>query len=155
MEDILIENFYEDFKNAQTKEDKETLLEDFIKSGVDISDEDIKELKDQINDIIISESIEEDAIISMEIEDGNYLLYTCVTSIGDYKSGYNYYVKVDDPADFYKMTGIGETNTLIQNMLDSIKPIYYIILDDGIGTLKRKNIFPKSIVFSDYFTKFV
>ena len=59
MEDILIENFYEDFKNAQTKEDKETLLEDFIKSGVDISDEDIKELKEQINDIIISESIEE------------------------------------------------------------------------------------------------
>jgi hypothetical protein len=155
MEDILIENFYEDFKNAQTKEDKETLLEDFIKSGVDISDEDIKELKDQINDIIISESIEEDAIISMEIEDGNYLLYTCVTSIGDYKSGCNYYVKVDDPADFYKMTGIGETNTLIQNMLDSIKPIYYVILDDGIGTLKRKNIFPKTIVFSDYFTKFV
>jgi hypothetical protein len=52
------------------------------------------------------------------------------------------------------MTGIGETNSIIQNMIDSIKPIYYIVIDEGIGTLKRKNIFPKNIDFSNYFTKF-
>ena len=53
------------------------------------------------------------------------------------------------------MTGIGETNSIIQNMIDSIKPIYYIVVDDGIGTLKRKNILSKNVDFSDYFIKFV
>ena len=63
-------------------------------------------------------------------------------------------IKVDDPKEFYQMTGIGETNEIIKNMIDSMRPIYYIILDDGIGTLKRKNIFPNDVDFSDYFTKF-
>ena len=53
------------------------------------------------------------------------------------------------------MTGIGETNSTIQNMIDSIKPIYYIVVDDGIGTLKRKNIFSNNVDFSDYFIRFV
>lgn len=155
MEDTLIETFYEDFNNAQTPEEKEKLLSEFISSGVEISDDDIKELKYQIEDIRQSDAIIDDAIISIDIEDGKYSLFTCIKELDDYKSGCNYYVKSDDPKEFYKMSGIGETNPIIQNMIDSIKPIYYIIVDDGIGTLKRKNIFPKDANFSNYFIKFV
>lgn len=155
MEDTLIETFYEDFNNAQTPEEKEKLLSEFITSGFEISDDDIKELKYQIEDIRQSDAIIEDAIISIDIEDGKYSLFTCIKELGDYQSGCNYYVKSDDPKEFYKMSGIGETNPIIQNMIDSIKPIYYIIVDDGIGTLKRKNIFSKDATFSNYFIKFV
>jgi hypothetical protein len=149
-----IEDIYEEFNFAQTVEDKTNILEKLI-SDNQISDEDLKEFKAQINDIIENDAIEQDTIISLEIEEGRYNLYSCAKDIDSYKSGCNYYVKVDDPREFYKMTGIGETNSIIQDMIDSIKPIYYIVVDDGIGTLKRKNIFDKDVEFSNYFTKFV
>ena len=148
-----IENIGE-FNFAQTVEEKRIILEKLI-SDNQISEEDIKELQSQINDIIENEANEENVKISLEIEDGKYTLFSCIKSIDSYQSGCNYYVKVDNPKDFYKMTGIGETNKLIQNMIDSIKPIYYIVVDDGIGTLKRKNIFSTDVEFSDYFIRFV
>jgi hypothetical protein len=148
-----IENFYSEFNFAQTVEEKSQLLESFI-SNNEISDDDLKELQMQINDVIENSKIEEDITISMEIEDGKYSLYSCVKDFNCYKSGLNYYIKMDDPREFYKNTGIGETNTIIQNMIETIKPIYWIITDDGIGTLKRKNIFPNNFDFSEYFTKF-
>jgi hypothetical protein len=147
------DKFYKDFELAQTAGEKFNLLESFM-NGNEISDEEIKELQMQINDIIENSKIEEDITISMEIEDEKYSLYYCINDFDCYKSGLNYYVKVDDPKEFYLSTGIGETNTLIKDMIDSIKPIYYIVVDDGVGTLKRKNIFPKDVTFSDYFTKF-
>ena len=148
-----IENFGE-FNFAQTVEEKKVILEKLI-SDNQISEEYIKELQSQINDIIENEANEENVKISLEIEDGKYTLFSCIKSIDSYKFGCNYYVKVDNPKDFYKMTGIGETNSIIQNMIDSIKPIYYIVVDDGIGTLKKKNILSKNVDFSDYFIKFV
>lgn len=147
------DKFYKDFELAQTAVEKSNLLESFM-NGNEISDEEIKELQMQINDIIENSKIEEDITISMEIEDGKYSLYYCVKDFDCYKSGLNYYVKVDDPKEFYLSTGIGETNTLIKDMIDSIKPIYYIVVDDGVGTLKRKNIFQKDVTFLNYFTKF-
>jgi hypothetical protein len=147
------DKFYSEFEFAQTTDEKAKLIESFI-SNNEVSDEDIKELQMQINDVIENSKIEEDITISMEIEDGKYQIYTCIKTIDCYKSLGNYYVKIDDPKEFYLSTGISETNSLIKDMIDSIKPIYYIVTDDGIGTLKRKNIFPKDIEFSNYFTKF-
>jgi hypothetical protein len=147
------DKFYSEFEFAQTTDEKAKLIESFI-SNNEVSDEDIKELQMQINDVIENSKIEEDITISMEIEDGKYQLYTCIKTIDCYKSLGNYYVKIDDPKEFYLSTGISETNSLIKDMIDSIKPICYIVTDDGIGTLKRKNIFPKDIEFSNYFTKF-
>jgi len=147
------DKFYSEFEFAQTTDEKAKLIESFI-SNNEVSDEDIKELQMQINDVIENSKIQEDITISMEIEDGKYQLYTCIKTIDCYKSLGNYYVKIDDPKEFYLSTGISETNSLIKDMIDSIKPIYYIVTDDGIGTLKRKNIFPKDIEFSNYFTKF-
>jgi hypothetical protein len=148
---IDFDKFYSDFNFAQGVNEKRQILESF---SDDISDDDLKELQCQINDVIENSKIEEDIIISMELEDGKYQLYTCIESVSDYKSGCNYYVKVDDPKEFYLSTGIGETNAVIQNMINSIKPTYFIVVDDGIGTLKRKNILTKDVDFSNYFTKF-
>lgn len=156
------EKFYSDFNLAQTADEKRKMLED-LNQEVEFSQEELKELYEQINDLIQNNAIEQDQIINLEIEEGKYNLYTCLKSIelvgvdntsGYCNSGSNYYVKIDDPKDFYKSTGIGETNPVIQNMIDSIKPIYYIVVDDGIGTLKRKNILPKDVDFSDFFVKF-
>jgi hypothetical protein len=148
------DKFYSEFEFAQTTDEKAKLIESFI-SNNEVSDEDIKELQMQINDVIENSKIEEDITISMEIEDCKYQLYTCIKTIDCYKSLVNYYVKVDDPKEFYISTGIGETNSIIKDMINSIKPTYFIVVDDGIGTLKRKNIFPKDIDFSNYFIKFV
>jgi hypothetical protein len=153
-----IDKFYTDFNFVQTPEEKKQMLDDFAKNNV-ISDDDYKELLAQINDLIEGNAILEDMSINLEIEDGVYQLYTCLKSLAVvgqtfYNSGNNYYVKVDDPKEFYLSTGIGETNAVIQNMINSIKPTYFIVVDDGIGTLKRKNIFPKDVDFSNYFTKF-
>lgn len=148
------DKFYAEFESTQNVDEKSKLLESHI-SNNEISDEDIKELQLQINDVLESTAIEEDIIISGDIEDGKYTLHTCIRDILDYKSGLNYYIKVDDPREFYMSTGISETSSEIKIMIDSIKPIYYIVVDDGIGTLKRKNIFTKDVDFSEYFTKFV
>ena len=146
-----IEIFEKEFNDCDTLLEKEDLLQKFMKT-IDMSDTDVKELISEyqlkINDIVESSAIEEDIIINSEIEEGIYQLYTCINTIGVvgqtmYQSGSNYYVKVVDLADVYRKTGIGETNPQIQNMIDSIKPIYWIVLDDGVGTLKRKNIMKK------------
>ena len=147
------DKFYSEFQFAQTPEEKRKLIED-LEDDMQFSDEELKELYEQINDLIQNEATDEDVIISMEIEDGKYQLYTCFKDIDSYKSNSNYYVKVDDARELYLSTGIGETNPVIQSLIDTIKPIYYIVTDDGIGTLKRKNIFSKDFNFSDYFTKF-
>lgn len=149
-----IEKFYNDFEFAQTADQKRILLDNLLKNNVEISDDEIKELQMQINDFIEISKIEEDLTISLEIEEGKYKLYTCIKDIEGFKYGSNYYVKIDDPKDFYLSTGIAETNSLIKDMIDSIKPIYYIVTDDGIGTLKRKNIFSNSFDLKEYFTKF-
>ena len=152
-----IEHFEKEFNDCDTILEKEDLLQNFIKTA-NLSDPDVEDLitecRMKINDIIETSAIEEDVTIDLEIQDGIYKLYTCEESFGDYQSGSNYYVKSVDLADVYRKTGIGETNSQIQNMIDSIKPIYWIVTDDGLGTLKRKNIFPKELDFSKFFTKF-
>ena len=146
--------YYRDFELAQTPEEKSKLIELFTSEN-EISDEDLCELKSQINDMIENESIEQDSLINFEIEDGSYKLHTCIESIDQYKSGCNYYVKKYDARDLYQSSGIGDSDPLISEMINSIKPVYWIITDDGIGTLKRKNILSKDIDFQKYFTKFV
>lgn len=147
------DKFYRDFELAQTPEKKTKLIELFTSEN-EISDEDLCELKYQINDMIENESIEQDSLINFEIEDGGYRLHTCIESVDQYKSGCNYYVKKYDARDLYQTSGIGDINPLISEMINLIKPVYWIITDDGIGALKRKNILSKDIHFQKYFTKF-
>lgn len=154
-----IEKFELEFNSSDTIAEKQQIIKDFIESGVDLDAKEVLEFvtecKNKINDILEQESIEQDILINIGIENSDYVLYSCINSIESYKKDSNYYVKVVDIADDYRKTGIGETNPLINELINSIKPIYWIVTDDGIGTLKRKNILSENIDFKKHFSKFV
>jgi hypothetical protein len=145
--------FYREFELAGTENQKRELLESFLVDN-DLNEEEITELLLQIDDMVENDLDSEDAIINIEIEEGQYSLFTCIESIDDYKSGSNYYVKIYDPREFYLGTGIGETDDRIMEMIQLIKPTYWIVTDGGIGTRKSKKIFSNELEFKKYFTKF-
>ena len=71
-------------------------------------------------------------------------------SINNFVEGYSYYVKIDDVRSKYT-EALGGTPDAIKEYISNIKPLIWIISDDGIGTLKTKNVFLEN--FSDYFQK--
>lgn len=156
---MTIEKFELEFNLCDTIVEKNKILKDFIESGIDLdsneSKEFISECKYKIEDILEQESIEQDFLINVAIDNGDFSLYDCTESVEQYRKDSTYYVKVVDIADDYRKTGIGETNPLINELINLIKPIYWIVTDDGIGTLKRKNILSENIDFKKHFSKFV
>jgi len=145
--------FYREFELASSESEKRDILNNYLSEN-DLDEDEINELILQIQDFTENELDEVDALINLEIEEGLYSLFTCIKSIGDYKSGSNYYVKEYDTRDFYLETGIGDTDPRIDQMVRSIKPTYWIVTDSGIGTRKSKLVFPNDLEFKDYFTKF-
>lgn len=137
-ENYTYEKFKEDFEDAQTPEAKQEALMTLLDSDIDVKEykEDIQEyraqlqdLKDQIDGVI-------DASINTGIENGTFELYTCTEDVDQYKAGNNYYVKV-------------------QTFLSKgLKDLIWIATDEGIGTLKRKNLVT-DFDFSKHFTIFV
>jgi methionine synthase II (cobalamin-independent) len=93
---------------------------------------------------------EADASCNMGIESGSFELYKCIKSIDNFVEGMTYYVKIDDVKSKYT-EALGETPDAIKEYVSNIKPLIWIISDDGIGTLKTKNVFLEN--FSDYFQK--
>ena len=93
---------------------------------------------------------EMDATCNRDIESGSFELYKCIKSIDNYVEGFSYYVKVDDVKSKYT-EALGEVPDSMKEYIDSIKPLTWIISDNGIGTLKTKNIFLEK--FSNYFQK--
>lgn len=156
---MTIEKFELEFDLCDTIVEKNKILKDFIQSGIDLDSDEakefIRECKSKIEDIIEQESIEQDFLINVAIDNGDFALYNCIEPIEQYRKDSTYYVKVVDIADDYRKTGIGETNQLINQLINSIRPIYWIVTDDGIGTLKRKNILSENVDFQKHFSKFV
>lgn len=153
-----LDQFQEKFDDAQSPEAKETILNSFIESVdeqfVLQNTELIKELKAQIQDAKEFISIEEDFRINAEIEAGFMKLYTCTKSIDNFIEGNNYYVKIDDVKAKYLESFEGEIPDSIKEYFNSIKPIIWIVTDNGIGTLKTKSQWLESLDFSQYFTDF-
>lgn len=153
----VLDQFEVNFNNLSTISAKEDALESLLNSDLDFSNEEIrdkiKEYKEQLLDFKEAIEIETDNIISDEIENRKYKLYTCVNDIDEYVAGVNYYVFIDDVASYYRSIGVDSINADLSGYIENIKPIVWIIVDNGIGTLKRKNIFNGN--FSKYFTEFV
>jgi hypothetical protein len=95
---------------------------------------------------------EKDSLINQDIDDGKFQLYTCIKTSDNFTSGKNYYVKIDDLSKLYFDTQIGDLSQELSDYIKSVKPLVWIILDDGIGTLKRKELFDFD-VFDLNFTK--
>lgn len=153
----ILDQFEIEFDNAPTLSAKEELIDALLQSELDFSDDDIKErvreYKAQLNDFKEQLEAEADTIINQEIENKKYTLFTCTKSTDEYVNGRDYYVFIDDVASQYRTLDVDKISKELAEYVDNIKPIVWIISDNGIGTLKRKNVFKGD--FSKYFTELV
>lgn len=149
-----IEQFQEEFDNAQTPEAKQSLIEKLFDSDVNVMEhkELIKEYKSQIQDLKEQLAIEEDITITNLIESGEATLYTCTKSIDEFVEGRDYYVRVDDVKSKYQQS-LGDVPEALKQYIDNIKPIVWIVNDNGIGTLKYKKVI--DFDFEKHFQAFV
>lgn len=150
-----IEQFVEDFEDAQTPDAKQSVLLTLLDSDVDVVEhkELLKEYKEQIQDLKDQLDIEGDAVINIEIEQGFVKLYTCTKSVGNYIEGSNYYVKIDDVRSKYTESFEGDVPQPIKDYFNGIKPLIWIVNDNGIGTLKYKRLVI-DFDFSEHFSNF-
>lgn len=148
-----LEQFESDFDGADSIEDKNKVLEKAL-DNFDVTDSEVREtflkFRNEIKDYQLEMKKEEDLSCNKDIESGSCELYKCIKSINNFVEGYNYYVKIDDVRGKYT-EALGETPDAIKEYISNIKPLIWIISDNGIGTLKTKNVFLDN--FSDYFQK--
>ena len=171
-EQYTYEKFKEDFEDAQTPEAKGEAIFTLLDSDIDVKEykEDIQEYRAQLQDLKNQIEVEEDASINSGIENGTFKLYTCIEDVNQYKAGSNYYVRVDAIKERYINSLIGnesesEIPSQIQEYVAGLKDLIWIVTDEGIGTLKKKNLesFASGVVgktfenfdFSKHFTIFV
>lgn len=163
VEDYTIEQFKEEFEDSSTLQGKhDAILKATgycVEFAPDVDPEFlgvVKEYKQHLIDIKKEFVKEEDVICMKDIEDGKYELYTCIKSfeltpdnsttsqISSNKiieEGTRYYVRIEDPkshlGEMWSLVATDEIKTFINN----IKPIIWIIVDNGIGTPKSRNAF--------------
>ena len=165
-EQYTYEKFKEDFEDAQTPEAKQEAIFSLLDSDIDVKEykEDIQEYRAQLQDLKDQMEVEEDASIDMGIENGTFMLYTCIEDVNQYKAGSNYYVRVDHIKDRYTNSLVGngseyEVPIKIQEYVAGLKDLIWIVTDEGIGTLKKKNLVVgktfENFDFSKHFTIFV
>jgi methionine synthase II (cobalamin-independent) len=151
--DYTIEQFELDFDEASSYEQKNEVILRSL-DLLDIKDIEVREtilkFRSEIKDYQLEMKKEADVSCNKDIESGSCELYKCIKSIDNFIEGYNYYVKIDDVRTKY-IEALGETPDAIKEYVSNIKPLIWIISDNGIGTLKTKNVFLDN--FSDYFQK--
>ena len=155
------EKFKEDFESAQTPEGKQQAIIDLLDSDLDVREykEEIQEYRAQLKDLKDQMDAEEDASISAGIESGTFKLYECVEDVDRYKAGSRYYAKVDPIKTRYaeKLAGgeafVKDLDAKIQEYVGGLKDLIWIVTDEGIGTLKKKNLV-RDFEFSKHFAKF-
>lgn len=149
-----IEQFVEDFDDAQTPEAKNEVLLKLLDSDIDVVEhkELLIEYKAQIRDLKEQLDIEEDIKINDLIDNGSMELYMCNKGVNEFVEGSSYYVHIDDyKSKLVAIEGVDIPQN-IKDYLDGIKPLIWIVTDNGIGTLKYKRLVT-DFEFSDYFTK--
>ena len=149
-----IEQFIEDFEQAQTPDAKQALFQNLIESDLADNKELLIEYKAQIADLREQLQIEEDIKINNLIDNGSMVLMTCIKAIDEFVEGCSYYVMIDDVKSKYTesfATSYFYIPDAIKEYVDSIKPLIWIVNDKGIGTLKFRTLI--NFELSDYFTK--
>jgi len=152
-----IEQFIEEFEEAQTPDAKQEVMSRLLDSDIDLVDnkELLIEYKAQIADLKEQISIEEDIKINDLIDKDLISLYTCTKSVNEFVEGSNYYVQIDDVKSKYVESferSYFYIPDAIKAYVDNIKPIIWIVTDNGIGSLKYK-VLVTDFDFSEHFTK--
>ena len=150
-----IEQFEIDFESATTDEKSEVLIKAL--DNLDASDPDVMETlsqyKNELKDIREQMVIDENAFCEKAIQEGKFEVYKCVHPVEQFEMDGSYYVMIDDVAKVYEAS-ITADNPIIKEYISTIKPLVYIIVDNGIGTPKRRSVFPKNeFNFDEHFVK--
>lgn len=162
-----IEQFQIDFELATTDEKSELLIKAL--DNLDINDPDVKEIlsqyKSELKDIRDQMVIDENDFCDKAIQDGKFEVYKCIHPVEKFEMDGSYYVMIDDVAKVYEANIIpvpeflktyepNVENPIIKEYISKIKPLIYIIVDNGIGTPKRRSVFPRSeFNFDNHFVK--
>jgi hypothetical protein len=117
--------------------------------------------KNELKDIRDQMVIDENTFCEKAIQEGKFEVYKCVHPVEQFEMDGSYYVmklslqtsSFDDVAKVYEAS-ITADNPIIKEYISTIKPLVYIIVDNGIGTPKRRSVFPKNeFNFDDHFVK--
>jgi hypothetical protein len=149
-----IEQFIEDFEMAQTPDAKQAVFQKLTESDIDLVDnkELLIEYKAQIQDLKEQINIEEDIKINDLIENGSMELWTCTKSVNEFVEGSRYYVQIDDVKSKYTESFEGDIPEALVDYINGIKPLIWIVTDNGIGSLKYK-VLVTDFDFSEHFNK--
>ena len=115
---------------------------------------------------ILNVKVEQDKTCNEWIESGKCDLYLCKKDIQYlckkdiqwWKSGNRYYIRIDDT----KSQAISNLKEVMDRLkpevierINSMKPLFWVISDNGIGTLKSRHLFTTQDgeIFEDYFEK--
>ena len=145
-EGYTLDTFEQEFSEAQSEEEKQEIFNKLLDSDIDFTipenKERMVEYHAQLEDYRQDLKVQDDYLINIELEmfPGKWQLYTCIKDVNVCTNGSNYYVKIDDLAKQYQDTD-GEVPEAIAEYVSKIKPLIWIITDNGIGTLKSKNLF--------------
>jgi hypothetical protein len=150
-----IEQFEIDFESATTDEKSEVLIKAL--DNLDVSDPDVmatlSQYKNELKDIREQMVIDENAFCEKAIQERKFEVYKCVHPVEKFEMDGSYYVMIDDVAKVYEAS-ITADNPIIKEYISTIKPLVYIIVDNGIGTPKRRSVFPKNeFNFDEHFVK--
>ena len=160
-ESYTLDTFEQEFSEAQSEKEKQEVFNKLLDSDIDFTEPENKErmveYHAQLNDYREELKIQDDYLINLELEmfPGKWQLYTCIKDVNICNTGSNYYVKIDDLAKQYKDTD-GDVPEAIAEYVSKIKPLIWVVTDNGIGTLKSKNLFIEDVYgkFDEHFTKY-
>jgi len=160
-EGYTLDTFEQEFSDAQSEKEKQDVFNKLLDSDIDFTitenKERMVEYHAQLEDYRQELKVQDDYLINVELEmfPGKWQLYTCIKDVNICTTGSNYYVKIDDMAKRYKDAD-GEVPEAIAEYVSKIKPLIWIVTDDGIGTLKSKNLFVEEVYgkFDEHFTKY-
>ena len=152
-----IEQFELDFENSYSLESKREVLEKALDT-FDVTDSEIKETllkyKEELKDLHSEMKIEEDLKCKSDIENGVAELYTCIQDYDTLKCGNSYYIQYDDIKNRYVPSGLeDDIPDFIKEYASNLKPLIYVYLDNGIGSLKFRDVIRLKDDFEKYFTK--
>ncbi len=162
-----LEQFEIDMEKASPEQ-----MEDILMKGIDnlnvldpLVKEALSEYRQELEFLKEQMSIDVDADCNKDIDSGDLTLYKCIKDFPLYgiKADQNYYVKEDDVREAnlsrFKDVNPSESLNIILERINNMTPIYWVYIDSGLGTLKRKVSFgtdptSKAGSFTEHFEKF-
>lgn len=145
----MITTFEQRFMDALTIKEKIQIVEEIRESNIPEFKPLIEDFSSVINELLEEETIEEDAKISSDIDNGKYQLYQCTEYIYPFIKGEYYFVRIDDMSSELREQWKDNMTEVLENYISNIKPVIWIVRDSGMGTRKSKVVFEQK--FEDFF----